>query len=72
MIQKKQGGKTLKVMLRDMTSSDPKDMEAYTKYRKKEVKVDGAVWNPEGAYVEVKGGSLPPGVPSTFDKYIPN
>ncbi|AIL45242.1 hypothetical protein BD94_1467 [Elizabethkingia anophelis NUHP1] len=36
------------------------------------VKVDGAVWNPEGAYVEVKGGSLPPSVPSTFDKYIPN
>lgn len=28
--------------------------------------------SPEGAYVEVKGGSLPPGVLSTFDKYIPN
>ncbi len=58
--------------IRDLTSSDPKDMEIFTKYRNKEIKIDGAVWNPEGAYIEVKGGSLPPGVPATFDKYIPN
>jgi hypothetical protein len=47
-------------------------MQKFNIYRKKEVKINGAIWNPEGAYLGVKAGAWPKGVPTTFDKYNPN
>jgi hypothetical protein len=57
--------------IKDVVSTDPSDMKKYSEYRKKEVRIDGAIWNPEGAYLGVKAGDLPITVPSTFDEYKP-
>lgn len=61
-----------KTDIKDLGSSDPTDMQKFNIYRKKEVKINGAIWNPEGAYLGVKAGAWPKGVPTTFDKYNPN
>ncbi|MDR2206131.1 MAG: hypothetical protein LBE36_08255, partial [Flavobacteriaceae bacterium] len=65
------GWEDFKTDMKDVFKSDPKDMESYNKYRKKEVKIDGAIWNPDGAYMDVKAGKWPIGVPATYDKYLP-
>lgn len=61
-----------KTDIKDLVSSDPTDMQKFNIYRKKEVKINGAIWNPEGAYLGVKAGAWPKGVPTTFDRYNPN
>lgn len=58
--------------VKDAFTTDPSDMSNYNNYRKNEVKIDGAIWNPSGAYSGVKAGDWPPGVPSTFDLYKPD
>jgi len=47
-------------------------MKKFSDYRKKEIKVDGAIWNPDRAYLDVKAGSWPVGVSSTYNKYLPD
>ena len=46
-------------------------MKEFSKYRKQEKRIDGAIWNINGAYLDVKAGEEPKGVSSSFDKYIP-
>ncbi|MEF9479475.1 hypothetical protein OWR28_18595 [Chryseobacterium sp. 1B4] len=60
-----------KTDLKDTYQSDPKDMDTYNKYRKKEIKLDKAIWNPDGAYLDVKAGTWPVGVPATYEKFLP-
>ena len=52
-----------KTDIKDILNSDPKDMSDYNNYRKKEIKIDKAIWNPDGAYLDVKAGTWPVGVP---------
>jgi hypothetical protein len=65
------GWENFKTDMKDAFKSDPKDMSDFNTYRKKEVKIDNAIWNPDGAYLDVKAGTWPIGVPATFDKYNP-
>jgi len=65
------GWENFKTDMKDAFKTDPKDMSDFNKYRKKEVKIDKAIWNPDGAYSDVKAGTWPIGVPATFDKYNP-
>ncbi|WP_449399667.1 hypothetical protein [Chryseobacterium wanjuense] len=46
-----------KTDIKDMYKSDPPDMKSYNIYRRKEIKIDGAIWNTDGAYLDVKAGS---------------
>lgn len=64
-------GANLKSDIKDIVISDPNDMNEFTKYRKKEIRIDNAIWNPEGAYLGVKAGNLPLRISPTFSKYIP-
>lgn len=69
-----EGGSTwenFKTDLKDTYQSDPNDMDTYNKYRKKEIKLDKAIWNPDGAYLDVKAGTWPVGVPATYEKFLP-
>ena len=61
----------IKVDIKDWMSLDPDDMKEFSKYRKQEKRIDGAIWNINGAYLDVKAGEEPKGVSSSFDKYIP-
>ena len=50
---------------------DPDDMKEFSKYRAHQEIIDGAVWNINGAYIDVKPGTTPDSVPDTFYKYTP-
>ena len=50
---------------------DPDDMKEFSKYRARQEIIDGAVWNINGAYIDVKPGTTPDSVPDTFYKYTP-
>ncbi|WP_123873994.1 hypothetical protein [Capnocytophaga canimorsus] len=60
-----------KVDIKDLLSSDPNDMKSFSEYMKNETRIEGAIWNVNGAYLDVKAGEYPKGVSSSFDKYIP-
>jgi hypothetical protein len=60
-----------KTDMKDAFKTDPKDMSDFNTYRKKAVKIDKAIWNPNGAYSDVKAGTWPIGVPASYDKYNP-
>ncbi|UII28964.1 hypothetical protein LVD15_11205 [Fulvivirga maritima] len=57
--------------IKDAFLSDPNDMEAFVKYISSEKKIDGAIWNPKGAYLPVKAGDFPKGVSSKYEVYKP-
>ena len=57
-------------LITQLISSKLNDLEK-EEYYIKEIKIDKAIWNPDGAYLNVKAGDWPIGVPSTFDKYLP-
>lgn len=62
-----------KADMKDFISRDPNDMKDFSKYRKQEKRIDGAIWNINGAYLDVKAGTYPIGigVSSSLNKYIP-
>lgn len=63
--------KNLKVDLKDNFSSTPADMEKFNSYRQKEVKVDGLIWNPDGAFYGITAGTWPARFPANYEIFKP-
>jgi len=60
-----------KVDLKDNFTAAPENMTAFTTYREKEVKVDGLIWNPDGAFYGVTAGTWPVRFPATYEVFKP-
>lgn len=65
------GWDNFKADLKDNFSSSPENMTEFSKYRKKEVRVDGLIWNPDGAFSGVTAGTWPIRFPSTYEVFKP-
>lgn len=63
----------LKVDIKDILFSDPKDMKEFSEYILTETKIDGAPWNPKGAYLPVRVGDTPygPNVSNHYEIFKP-
>ena len=61
----------VKTDLKDSFKSDPDDIKIFIDYISTETKIDGALWNPKGAYINVKAGDTPSGVSDNYETYTP-
>jgi len=61
----------LKTDIKDMIADDPNDMNSFALYIATEKNIDGAIWNTQGAYLPVKAGDYPKGIPNSYETYKP-
>lgn len=61
----------IKADINDLINSDPKDIKDFSKYMSTETKINGVIWNPQGAYLPVKAGTTPIGVSEKYETFLP-